>query len=124
MNEYKPFSVKKRSKSFRFAFEGMCCFFKQEHNAILHLLATVAVIVLSIIFPVSRFEIIILAIVTGLVWAAEFFNTAIEKMADLISKEDHPEIKFIKNVAAAAVLVMAAVALLAGYLIFIPKICI
>lgn len=122
MSEYKRFSVSERSKSFHFAFEGMCCFFKQEHNAILHLLATVAVIVLSIIFPVSRFEIIILVIVTGLVWAAEFFNTAIEKMADLISKEEQPEIKFIKDVAAAAVLVMAAVAFLTGCLIFIPKI--
>ena len=122
MSEYKRFSVSERSKSFRFAFEGMCCFFKQEHNAILHLLATVAVIVLSIIFPVSRIEIIILVIVTGLVWAAEFFNTAIEKMADLISKEEQPEIKFIKDVAAAAVLVMAAVAFLTGCLIFIPKI--
>lgn len=122
MSEYKRFSVSERSKSFRFAFEGMCCFFKQEHNAILHLLATVAVIVLSIIFPVTRFEIIILVIITGMVWVTELFNTAIEKTTDLISKEDHPEIKFIKDVAAAAVLVMAAIALLTGGLIFIPKI--
>lgn len=122
MSESKPFSVRERSKSFRYAFEGIVCFFKREHNAILHLLATVTVIILIILFPVSRLEIIALTIVTGLVWAAEFFNTAIEKMADLVSKEDHPEIKFIKDVAAAAVLVMAVVALLTGCLIFIPKI--
>lgn len=121
MSEYKPFSMKERSKSFRYAFEGILCFFKREHNAILHLLATVIVLILSIIFPVSRSEIIVLIIVIGLVWTAEFFNTAIEKMADLVSKEDHPEIKFIKDVAAAAVLVMAVVALLTGCLIFIPK---
>jgi len=121
MSEYKPFSMKERSKSFRYAFEGILCFFKREHNAILHLLATVIVLILSIIFPVSRSEIIVLIIVIGLVWTAEFFNTAIEKMADLVSKEDHPEIKFIKDVAAAAVLVMAVVALLTGCLIFIPN---
>lgn len=122
MNEKKPFSVQERSKSFRYAFEGILCFFKREHNAILHLLATVTVIILIILFPVSRLEIIALAIVIGLVWTAEFFNTAIEKTADLVSKEDHPEIKFIKDVAAAAVLVMAVVALLTGCLIFVPKI--
>lgn len=122
MSEYKRFSVSERSKSFCYALEGMFCFFKREHNAVLHLLATVAVIVLSIIFPVTRFEVIILVIVTGLVWVTELINTAIEKTTDLISKEDHPEIKFIKDVAAAAVLVMAAVALLTGSLIFIPKI--
>lgn len=67
-------------------------------------------------------EIILIIIVTGMVWCAELFNTAIEKMADLITKERHPTIKFIKDIAAGAVMIAALIALFTGGIIFIPKI--
>ncbi len=63
----------------------------------------------------------ILVVVTGFVWAAEIFNTAIEKIMDYISIDREPEIKFIKDVAAAAVLVAAITAFITGCIIFIPK---
>jgi len=40
---------------------------------------------------------------------------------DFISVEQHPQIKFIKDVAAAAVLVAAIVAFITGCIVFIPK---
>ncbi|MGB3005090.1 MAG: diacylglycerol kinase, partial [Chitinophagaceae bacterium] len=115
------FSLKKRWLSVYIATRGFRSFLTTEHNAIIHLLATLTVIVLIILLPVSRLEIILLVIVTGLVWAAELFNTAIEKLIDFISIEKDSKIKFIKDVAAAAVLVAAVVAFIIGCLIFIPK---
>ncbi len=121
MKKNSPFSLKERNKSFKYAFEGIATFFRQEHNARIHLAATIAVIGLSIIFPVSRMEAIALTFAVGIVWVAEIFNTAIEKMADFISKETNPAIKTIKDLSAAAVLVAALIAVVTGCFIFIPK---
>lgn len=51
------------------------------------------------------------------VLAAELLNTALEALADRLHPERHPEIRFAKDVAAAAVLVAAlgAVAVAAAY---------
>ncbi len=121
MKKNNSFSLKERSKSFKYAIEGIITFFKGEHNARIHLAATIAVIGLSIIFPVSRMEVIVLIFAVGFVWVAEIFNTAIEKMADFISKETNPAIKTIKDLSAAAVLVSAIIAVITGCLVFIPK---
>lgn len=115
------FSVKSRSRSFRFAFEGLYAFFSEQHNAIIHLLMTAVVLIAAIFFRIDRMEIIALAFATGFVWAAELFNTAIEKLADMVSKDFHPQIKFIKDVCAAAVLVAATTALVTGIVVFVPK---
>jgi diacylglycerol kinase len=66
-------------------------------------------------------EAAVLAIVTGIVWITEMLNTCIERIMDFAHPEDHPHIKFIKDLAAGAVLVAAFTAVVAGLLIFIPK---
>ncbi|MNL84063.1 Undecaprenol kinase [compost metagenome] len=58
----------------------------------------------------------------ALVWAAEAFNTAIEKLADLVSADYHPVIKGVKDTAAAGVLLLAISAVIVGGIVFIPKI--
>jgi diacylglycerol kinase len=52
----------------------------------------------------------------------EMMNTAIEKTCDLLHPAIHPTIKVIKDVAAAAVLVVAAGSVIIGAIIFLPKI--
>jgi diacylglycerol kinase (ATP) len=118
----KKFSLRSRMQSFHFAFTGIAAFFKTEPNAWLHLVSTILVIVFTALLPCTATEILFIILVTGSVWAAELFNTAIEKLADLTTKETHPEIKFIKDVSAAAVLITAITALITGCIIFIPKI--
>jgi diacylglycerol kinase (ATP) len=117
----KQFSFRSRANSLRFAWEGICKFFEQEHNAWLHLSATVAMLIAAWCFRVSLNEIILLVIVTGFVWTAEIFNTAIERIMDFISPGYRPEVKCIKDLAAAAVLLAAFIALITGAFIFIPK---
>ncbi|HSU27494.1 MAG TPA: diacylglycerol kinase family protein [Chitinophagaceae bacterium] len=115
------FTIKQRIKSFKYAWEGVSKFFLEEHNTILHLLATITMVVLGVFAGVSRVEWLALVIVTGFVWVAEIFNTAIEKMMDHVSTERRPEIKYIKDLSAAGVLIASLVALITGCIVFIPK---
>jgi diacylglycerol kinase (ATP) len=108
----KKFSLRSRMQSFHFAFAGVVAFFKAEHNAWLHLAATILALTLAILLHCTYTEILFIILVIASVWVAELFNTAIEKLADLTTKETHPEIKFIKDVSAAAVLITAIAALL------------
>ena len=117
-----PFSLRRRLQSFRYALSGIGQFLIREHNAWIHLAATLVVAVLAIIYRVSHTEAIALILVIGLVWITEMLNTCLERTADLIMEEDHPEIKLIKDIAAGAVLVAAITALLVGLFIFIPRI--
>lgn len=119
--QQEKFSIRSRIKSFSHAIAGIRQFIWEEHNARIHLAATVAVIVVAVYLQVSRTEAAILAAVTGLVWVAEILNTCVEKLANLITRERHPQIKIIKDLAAGAVLIAAAIAVIAGLLIFIPK---
>lgn len=115
------FSIRARMKSFRFAWSGIARFLLQEHNAWLHGIATIAVIVLAGVVGVSKTEWLALVFAIGLVWLAEMFNTCIERIMDYLSKQQQPEIKFIKDLAAGAVLVAAITALVVGCIVFIPK---
>jgi diacylglycerol kinase (ATP) len=121
MKTNKPFSLTARIKSFHYAFAGIRQFFASEHNAWIHLFATVIVIVLAFIIPISSLEAVSLVIVIGLVWVTELFNTAVERLVDFVSIEKSPVIKIIKDISAAAVLVAAVIAVITGCWIFIPK---
>ena len=116
------FSIKSRLSSFKFAFQGLLSLLKNEHNARIHLLATILAIVLGIVMKISVTEWALLTIVIGLVFISELFNTAIEKLADFVHPEWNDQIKKVKDYAAAAVFISAVIALVAGGLIFIPRI--
>ncbi|THU37302.1 diacylglycerol kinase family protein [Niastella caeni] len=115
------FSFRSRIKSFRFAMEGIGSFFQREHNAWLHFMATIAVITLTALVGVTKNELLALVFAIGFVWVAEMFNTCIERVMDFVSDQRHAEIKFIKDLAAGAVLVSAVTALAVGAIVFIPK---
>jgi len=114
------FSLRKRAGSFNYAFAGLAMFFRTQHNAIIHAVATLAVVALSISLQLPPAKWLFIVIAIGLVWVAELFNTAIEKLCDMVCPEQHPQIKFIKDVSAAAVLVTAIIAMITGCIIFIP----
>ncbi|MGV8094289.1 MAG: diacylglycerol kinase family protein [Mangrovibacterium sp.] len=116
------FSILKRLKSFKYAFNGLKVLFQEEHNSRIHLLATVCVIIAGYAFRISRYEWIAVIFAIGLVLTVEIINTAIEDIADFVSPAKHEKIKRIKDLAAAAVLVSAVTALIIGLIIFLPKI--
>lgn len=68
----------------------------------------------------GRLEWAVIVLAIGLVWMAEFVNTALEAVVDLASPDLHPLAKIGKDVAAAAVLAGAATAVLVGLLVLGP----
>jgi diacylglycerol kinase (ATP) len=121
MNSQEGFSIRARVRSFRYALEGIAAFFQSEHNAWLHFMATIAVFTLATLVGVTKTEWLALVFAIGFVWVAEMFNTCIERVMDFVSDQRHKEIKFIKDLAAGAVLVAAITALVVGAVVFIPK---
>ncbi|MBT6321644.1 MAG: diacylglycerol kinase family protein, partial [Anaerolineae bacterium] len=112
--------IKSRLRSFSYAFQGWYYVLRNEQNAWVHAVITVLVIFLAfwLDLPTRDWAVILLAIV--MVWAAEFFNTAIESIVDLVSPDKHPLAKVGKDVGAAAVLIAALTSVLIGLLILGP----
>lgn len=116
------FSVRKRARSFIYAFNGIRTLLHDEHNSRIHVAAMSAAIILGFALHISANEWCIVALCCGGVLMAEAMNSAIEAIADLVSPDFHPLIKKAKDVGAAGVLMMAIAAATAGLIIFIPKI--
>ena len=115
------FSIKKRIKSFSFAFNGLKLLIKEEHNIRIHVFATICVVVLGLVLSLSAWEWVAIVFSIGFVFAMEAVNSAIERIADFISPQKHDMIKKIKDISAAFVLMAALTALIVGLIIFIPK---
>ncbi|QIP16451.1 diacylglycerol kinase family protein [Spirosoma aureum] len=108
-------------RSFGFARQGIVDLFRYENNAKVHLLIAGLVFVAGFWLEISRVEWAIILTQVGLVWAAEAFNTAIEKICDFVSPGLHPQIKAIKDLSSGAVLILAVTAVLVGLLILGSK---
>lgn len=91
---------------------------RSEHNAWIHLVATLAVVVAGFALGLTRIEWLAVLLAVGLVWTAEALNTAIEALGDAVSKEPHPEIGRAKDLAAAGVLFAAMTAIGVAVLVF------
>jgi diacylglycerol kinase len=96
--------------------------FANEHNAWIHLAATVLVIIAGIAFKISLLEWAAIFIAIGLVFTSEAINTSIEKLSDFVSPEKRSSIKEVKDLASAGVLISAITALIIGLIVFVPKI--
>jgi undecaprenol kinase/diacylglycerol kinase (ATP) len=117
-----PFSFSKRFHSFKYAFNGLIILIREEHNARIHLIAAVLAIILGFVLEISLTEWISIIFAIGLVVSLEIINSAIENIADFISPENNKQIKRIKDLAAAGVLVGAIASVCIGLIIFLPKI--
>lgn len=115
-----PFTIQSRVKSFSYALEGIVTLLRTQHNARIHLLATLVVVVAGLWLEISRYEWALVFIACAMVWCAEALNTSLEFLADAVQPEQHPLIKKAKDVAAAGVLIVAICSLAIGVLVFLP----
>lgn len=109
-------------KSFVYSFEGVFHTIRYNQNMRIHIVAAILVIMASLIFKVTPFEMGILGVMILLVFMAEMINTAIEEMVDLIVTEHRRQAKIAKDVASGMVLVAAMGSVIVGILIFVPHI--
>lgn len=114
--------TKKLVNSFKYAGEGFVKSFKTEKNMKIHIFIMILVILLGFIFKINVSEWMICIILFSIVIAGELFNTAIETVVDIIMPQKNEKAKIAKDVAAGAVLILAIGSVIAGGMIFIPKI--
>ena len=114
------YDIKKQIRSFGYAWKGICHGISREQNLRFHLCVGLLTLAAGIVFDLSRTDWIAVVLCIGLVIAAELVNSAIERVVDLASPEQHPLAGQAKDLAAGAVLVCAMVAVIVGILVFLP----
>jgi len=113
--------LRARARSFGYAVAGLQQMLRTQPNARIHAIATAIVLWLGWALEVNAYEWLWLVLAITLVWLTEALNTAIERLADAVTREPHPLIGQAKDVAAGAVLIAAAAAAVIGALILGPR---
>lgn len=105
------------------AISGVGLVVKKERNMRFHLLASFVVIVIGLWFGIGRSDWLWISVAIFSVITAEFLNTIVESIVDLVvGKSYHSLAKTAKDVAAASTLVAAIFAVTIGLIIFEPYI--
>lgn len=114
------YSIKNRIKGFGYALEGLWYFFTKTQNIPIYLLATAIAIFLGVYFEIPQSEWMWITTAIFLMYIAEIFNSAIEKVVDKASPEKSELAKRSKDMAAAGVLMTALLSLTIGIIVFYP----
>jgi diacylglycerol kinase len=112
--------IRSRWDSIKIAFKGFIQVLSTEKNTWVHTTATVLVFGLGLWLSLSTLEWAGLVLAVGLVWIAEFFNTALEVLVNMVSPDSNPLAKTCKDISAGAVLIAAVISIVVGILILGP----
>lgn len=105
-----------------FAWDGLRTVFQSELSFRIEIACALIVVCAGFILGLGRVEWFCVVFGLGIIFTAEFLNTSVEKTLDLFHPEEHPEIKVIKDISAAAVLIANIMAIVIGLLVFLPRI--
>lgn len=108
------------NKSFYNAFRGIFMMVRTERNFQIEVAALVINIALIISLDLNSFDAALILLFCVVVLSAEIFNTAIEKICDTVQPEYDERIRFIKDISAGAVLLLAISSVIAAMVIY-PK---
>ena len=114
------YDFKKQMRSFKFAWKGIMTCAGHEQNITFHLLAALVVVMTGIFFGITRAEWMAVIICIGMVITAELFNSAIERLVDMVSPQWQRIAGEVKDIAAGAVLVTSIAAAIVGLIVFVP----
>ena len=107
-------------KNFSFAFQGLRAAYQEEYSFRIELFIALLVVILSVILRISSLEWMLVIIAMAMVLSLELLNSRIERMMNILHPEVHDQVKVIKDISAAAVLIASLMALIIGLIIFIP----
>lgn len=116
-----PAALRVFLRGFAHASRGILTSLRTQRNLRVHALATLLVLTLGLAFRIERWEWCAMALSCGMVWAAELLNTAIEALADRVTKEREEAVRVVKDAAAGAVLAASIAAAVVGGMIFLPR---
>jgi len=110
-----------RFRSFSHAFAGLFDLFMHHTHAKIHLFFILSVTLFGFYVQLDPIEWCIVILCYSMVVGAEAFNSAIEYLCDKVHPEHDPQIAKVKDIAAAAVLVVSIGAFCIGLILFFPK---
>jgi len=116
MNEF----LRSCADSFRYAFSGWWHVIRTQRNAWIHAIVSLVVLLMCIWLRITPRDWAIIILAVAIVWAAEFFNTALEAIVDLAAPNQSHLARTSKDVGAAAVLIAAVASVMIGILILGP----
>jgi len=104
--------------SFFNAFRGVLLMVKSERNFQIETFAFFINLFLIFYLKLTATDAALIIIVCSGVLAAEIFNTAVERICDIIQPEFDKRIGFIKDISAGAVILMAIVSVIVGFSVY------
>ncbi len=110
--------IKGYSRSFGFAWRGLKLVFRTEKSFRLEILIGILVLVVAWYRGISEIYWIMLLLVIALVLALEVFNTAIERLVDMLAPKTHSFAKEIKDLLAGMVFLVTLFVAVIGIIIF------
>ena len=113
-------SIRRHMISYRYSMRGIWIAMSRDYNMRIHVTAMIVVIILNTLLRVTSTEWIVSLMVVGLILMAEIFNTAIEKLADRVTKEHDQSIADIKDLASGAVTLLGFFAVVCALIIYLP----
>ncbi|MBP1163342.1 diacylglycerol kinase (ATP) [Chryseobacterium sp. PvR013] len=105
-------------KSFLNAFRGIFLMIKTERNFQIELLVFFVNFFFIFYFRLNNTDAALVFIASFAVLSAEIFNTAIEKICDIIQPDFDKRIGFIKDISAGAVMLTAIASVIVGVLVY------
>lgn len=105
-------------KSFLNSFRGVYMMIKTERNFRIELLAFFVNLFLIFYFNLNKTDTALIILASFAVLSAEIFNTAIEKICDIVQPDFDRRIGFIKDIAAGAVVLTAIASVIVGVLVY------
>ena len=110
--------IKGRWNSFGYALKGVWGTLASGPNAIIMLVAVLVVVAAGLYFNIRTVEWALVSFAITLVIVAEAFNTAIEKLTDMVQPNQDPRAGKVKDLAAGAVLLASIGAAVIGVIVF------
>ncbi len=107
-------------KKFGYAIAGLKAACRAEQSVRIQLAIGGAVIFAGWGVGLTRLEWLFVIAAIGAVLSLELINSGVEKTLDLVHPGQHEGVRFIKDVIAAAVLLVALAAVAVGVLVFAP----
>ncbi len=114
--------MKKFAKSFSYAAKGIRHAFRNERNFRIESAIAFLVLVATFLLPLAPIERVAVLLTIGLVLSLELLNSAVEWLMDVLRPEYHESVKIVKDLSAAAVLVVSVFAAVVGVVIFLPHV--
>ncbi|WP_029035898.1 diacylglycerol kinase family protein [Salinimicrobium xinjiangense] len=111
-----------RIKGGGYAIKGAWLLLRHEPSIQVQFVLAILVTIAGFYFDITATEWIMQFLAIGLVMGIEGLNTAVENIADFVHPDFHVKIGRIKDVAAGAVFFAAIIAVIIGFIIYLPYI--